>query len=88
MNTSKLKNKFQWQKLSLVYKKQETQDQLNDTVRLLELNDGENKDYTDELTDRITIKKNNIQIKMDNDEIEKTRKYMAKCNLEAETPAK
>ena len=69
-------------------KKQETQDQLNDTVRLLELDDGENKDYTDELTDRITILKNNIQIKMDNDKIEKTRKYMAKPNLEAETPTK
>ena len=27
-------------------------------------------------------------MKMDNDEIEKTRKYMAKRNLEAETPTK
>ena len=69
-------------------KKQETQDQLNDTVILLELDDRENKDYSDELTDRIIILKNNIQIKMGNDEIEKTRKYMAKRSLEAETPTK
>ena len=53
-------------------KKQQTQDQLNDTVRLLELDDGQNKDYTDELTNRITTLKNNIQIKIDNDEVEKT----------------
>ena len=31
--------------------KQQTQDQLNDTVRLLELDDGQNKDYTDKLTE-------------------------------------
>ena len=69
-------------------KKQQTQDQLNDTIRLLELDDGQNKDYTDELTDRITTLKNNIQIKIDNDEFVKTLKYMAKRNLEAETPTK
>ena len=32
-------------------KKQKTQYQLNDTVSLLELEDGQNKDYTDKLTD-------------------------------------
>ena len=69
-------------------KKQQTQDQLNDTIRLLELDDGQNKDYTDELTDRITTLKNNIQIKIDNDKVEKTQKYMAKRNLEAETHTK
>ena len=69
-------------------KKQKKQDQINDTVRLLELEDGANKDYTDELTDRITTLKNNIQIKMDDDKIEKTREYMAKRNLEAKTPTK
>ena len=31
------------------------QDQLNDTVRLLELDDGHNKEYTDNLTYRIKI---------------------------------
>ena len=69
-------------------KKQQTQDQLNDTTRLLELDVGQNKEYTDGLPDRITTLKNNIQIKMDNDEIEKTRKYIAKRNLVAETPTK
>ena len=49
--------------------------QLNNTVRLLEINDGINKEYTDELTDRINTLKNNIQIKMD--EMESTCKYMA-----------
>ena len=29
--------------------KQQKQDQLNDTVRLLELDDGQNKEYTDDL---------------------------------------
>ena len=57
--------------------KQKTQDQLNDTVRLLELDDGVNKEYTDKLTDRITTLKNNIQIKMDHDEKESTHRYMA-----------
>ena len=47
--------------------KQKNQNQLNDTVRLLEVDDGFNKQYTDELTDRISTIKNNIQIKMDND---------------------
>ena len=68
--------------------KQKTQDQINDTVRLLELDDGHSKEYTDNLTERITILKENIQLKLDNDEIEKTRKYMAKRNLKAETPTK
>ena len=63
-----------------------TQEQLNDTVRLLELGDGHNKEYTDDLTERIKILKENIQLKMDNEETEKTHKYMAKCNLEAKTP--
>ena len=45
--------------------------QLNDTVRLLELEDGVNREYTDELTDRITTLKNNIQVKMDHDGMEK-----------------
>ena len=69
-------------------KKTKTQNQLNDTVRLLELDDGVNKEYTDELTDRINTLKNNIQVKMDNDEMESARRYMAKRNLEAETPTK
>ena len=47
--------------------KHKTQNQLNDTLRLLEVYDGLNKQYTDELTDRISTIKNNIQIKMDND---------------------
>ena len=44
--------------------KQKTQDQLNDTVRLLELDDGQNKEYTDNLTEQITTLKDNIQMKM------------------------
>ena len=68
--------------------KQKPQNQLNNTVRLLENDDGVNKEYTDELTDRINTLKNNIQIKIDNDEMESTREYMAKRNLEAETPTK
>ena len=57
-------------------------------MRLLELDDGQNEDYTDELTERIAILKEDIQVKMDNDEVKKTHKYMAKLNLEAETPTK
>ena len=51
-----------------------TQDQLNDTVRLLELDDGHKKEYTYDLMVRIKILKDNIQLKMDNEEAEKTRK--------------
>ena len=68
--------------------KQKNQNQLNHTVRLLEIDNGINKEYTDELTDKINTLKNNIQIKRDNDEMESTCKHMAKCNLEAETPTK
>ena len=64
------------------------QNQLNDTVRLLELDDRRNKNYTDDLLERIRILKDNIQLQMDTEEAEKTRKYMAKRNLEAETPTK
>ena len=53
-------------------------------MRLLEIDNGVNKEYTNELTDRINTLKNTIQIKMDNDEMESTRKYMANYNLEAE----
>ena len=49
-------------------------DQLNDTVRLLEIDDGKNKQYTDDLTERINILKNNIQLKVDSEEMERTRK--------------
>ena len=55
---------------------------------MLELDDRQNKEYTVDLTERITTLKENIQIKMDNGEIKKTRKYIAKRNLEAETPTK
>ena len=68
--------------------KNKTQNELNDTVRLLELDDGHNKDHTDKLTERINILKENIQMQMDAEEIDRTRKYMAKRNLEAETPTK
>ena len=68
--------------------KKRVYDQLNDTVRLLEIDDGKNKQYTDDLTERMSTLKNNIQLKIDSEEIESTRKYMAKKNLEAETPTK
>ena len=64
------------------------QDQLNDTVRQLELDDGHCKEYSDSLTDRIKTLKDNIQHKLDSEETQKARKYMAKRNLEAETPTK
>ena len=57
-------------------------------MRTLELDNEHNKEYTDNLTDRIKILKDNIQLKLDTEEAEKTRKYMAKRNLEAETPTK
>ena len=37
--------------------KKKIHDQLNDTVRLLEIDDGENKQYTDDLTEQINILK-------------------------------
>ena len=49
-----------------------TQNQLNYTVRLLELDDGHNKDHTDKLTERISTLKDNIQLQMDTEEIERT----------------
>ena len=54
--------------------KKKIHDQLNDTVRLLEIDDGKNKQYTDDLTERINILKNNIQLKVDSEEMERTRK--------------
>ena len=48
------------------------QNQLNDTVRLLELDDGFSKDYTDNLVERISTLKDNIQLQMDTEEIERT----------------
>ena len=54
----------------------------------MEIDDGKNKQYTDELTERISTLKNNILLKRDSEEIENTRKFMAKINLEAKTPTK
>ena len=53
----------------------------------METDDGKNKQYTDKLTERISTLKNNIQRKMDSEEIEYLKVYGQK-KLEAETPTK
>ena len=64
------------------------QNRLDDAIRLLELDDGHNDDHTNELFDNVNTLKNIIQARNDYEEEEKDRKYMAKLNLEAETPTK
>ena len=68
--------------------KQEIQNRLDDAIRLLELDDGQDNDHTNELFDKVNTLKHTIQAKNDHEEEEKARKYVAKSNLEAETPSK
>ena len=68
--------------------KLEIQNRLEDAVRLLELDKGQDTDHTNELMDNINTLKNTIQARNDYEEEEKARKYMAQKNLEAETPTK
>ena len=68
--------------------KQELNNRLEDAVRLLELDKGQNKDHTNELMDNVNTLKNTIQARNEFEEEEKARKYMAQKNLEAETPTK
>ena len=64
------------------------QNRLDDAIVLLELDDLQDNDHTNELFDNINTLKNTIQARNDYEEEEKARKYMAKRNLEAETPTK
>ena len=68
--------------------KQQKNHQLEDAVTLLEMDDGHDKETTDKLTDRVNTLKDTIQAQQDYEEQEAARQYMAKRNLEAETPTK
>ncbi len=68
--------------------KQEIQHRLEDAVKLLELNKGQDIDHKNELMDNINTLKDTIQARNDYEEEEKAEKYMAQKNLEAETPTK
>ena len=62
--------------------------ELEDAVRLLELDTGQDQKTTNKLMVRVNTLKDTIQAPNDYDEQEAARKYMAKRNLEAETPPK
>merc|ERR1712239_63499 len=68
--------------------KQEMKDRLEEAARILEEDDGNNQEYTNELLDNVNTLKHTIQAKNEFEEEEKARKYMAQRNLEAETPTK
>ncbi len=63
-------------------KKKEKQNRLEDAVRLLELDKGQDTDHTNELMDNINTLKDTIPARNDYEEEEKARKYMAQRNLE------
>ena len=62
--------------------------ELDDAVALLEADDGQDLDHTNELMDRVKSLSDKIQAQIDHDEQEAARRFMAKHNLEAETPTK
>ena len=68
--------------------KQEKAQQLEDAVTLLELDNGQDSDTTNRLMDDVNTLRDTIQAQNDYEEQEAARKYMAKRNLEAETPTK
>ncbi len=68
--------------------KLEIQNRLEDAVRLLDLDRGQDKNYTNELKNNINTLKDTIQARNDYEEEENARKYIAEKNLEAETPTK
>merc|ERR1712082_41936 len=68
--------------------KQKLNDKLEDAVRLLELDKGESQQHTNELMDNVNTLKNTIHARNEYEDEERARKFMAKKNLEAETPTK
>ena len=68
--------------------KQEIQDWLDDAIRVLELDNGQDIEHTNKLFYKVNTLKHTTQARNDYEEEEKARKFMAKRNLEAETPTK
>merc|ERR1712082_184292 len=68
--------------------KQELNNRLEEAVRILEEDDGQNKEYTNKLLNNVNTLKNTIRARNEFEEEEKARKYMAQKNLEAESPTK
>merc|ERR1712239_106469 len=66
--------------------KQKLNDKLEDAVRILELDKGESQQHTNELMDNVNTLKNTIHARNEYEDEERARKFMAKKNLEAETP--
>ena len=66
----------------------ERQEELDDAVRLLELDTGQDRDTTNKLLDTVNTLCETLQAHIDYDKQETARKYMARRNLEAETPSK
>ena len=68
--------------------KLERQQELDDAVRLLELDTGQDTKTTHELLDRVNTLRDTIQACNDYEDQEAARRYMARRNLEAESPTK
>ena len=66
----------------------ETQQTLDDTVRLLELDTGHYETTTQELTDNVNTLEQKIRAQIDYEDQETARPYLANRNLEAESPTK
>ena len=68
--------------------KQQKNQELEDAVNLLELDNGQDQQTTNDLMDRVNTLRQTIQEQNDYEEQEVAKRYMANRNLEAETPTK
>merc|ERR1712059_151879 len=68
--------------------KRKKQEELDDAVRLLEADDGADPQHSNKLIENMKTLSDEIQEQIDIDEQEAAKKFLAKRNLEAETPTK
>ena len=67
-------------------KKQKKNLELKDAITLLELDNGHDKQTTNELIDKVNTLRQTIQAQADFEEQEAAKRFMANNNLQAKTP--